>query len=40
MDVNYPKRNRKNIKKLDVSEKNLEGCLDLSNFVNLEELDC
>jgi len=40
MDVNYPRKNRKNVKKLDVSKKNLEGCLDLSDFINLEELYC
>ena len=40
MDVNYPRRNRKNVKKLEISRKNLENCLDLSDFVNLEELYC
>jgi hypothetical protein len=36
----YPKEQRNAIKKLDVSRRNLRGELDLSDFVNLEELDC
>ncbi|RHZ35521.1 hypothetical protein [endosymbiont GvMRE of Glomus versiforme] len=40
LDKNYPKNQRGDIKKLDISKKNLEGTLDLSDFVNLEELDC
>jgi hypothetical protein len=40
LDRNYPKEVRNDIKKLDISNKNLEGELDLSEFVNLEELYC
>lgn len=40
MDKNYPKNRRKEITELDISEKNLQETLDLSNFVNLEELNC
>src|SRR3954447_18769329 len=35
---NYPKK--KNIEELNISQKNLEGELDLSDFVNLKILDC
>jgi len=38
LDQNYPKEQRKNIKKLKINEMDLEGELDLSDFVNLEEL--
>ncbi|CAG8742560.1 4245_t:CDS:2, partial [Racocetra persica] len=37
---NYPKNQRKEITKLNISSKNLQGILDLSDFVNLEELNC
>jgi len=40
LDNNYPKENRKEIKNLDISNKDLEGGLDLTDFVNLEELKC
>jgi tRNA A-37 threonylcarbamoyl transferase component Bud32 len=40
LDKNYPKDQRKIITELDISNKNLEGVLDLSDFVNLEELHC
>jgi len=40
MNQNYPKEERKNITNLEINDKKLEGHLDLSDFVNLEELDC
>jgi len=40
LNNNYPLTKRKIIKKLDLRNKNLEGELDLSDFANLEELDC
>lgn len=40
LDFNYPIENRKKIIKLDISSKDLEGVLNLEDFVNLEELDC
>lgn len=47
LDAIFPKSRRKEIKELDISEnvyntseKNFQGVLDLSDFVNLEELDC
>ncbi|MEG7978848.1 MAG: hypothetical protein NY202_02915 [Mollicutes bacterium UO1] len=36
----YPIANRKNIKSLDLSNQKLTGYLDLSDFVNLEKLNC
>jgi len=37
LNKNYPtKEERKNIKELKINKKNLEGNLDLSDFVNLE----
>jgi len=36
----YPREQRKTIKYLDICDKNLTGALDLSDFVNLEELYC
>lgn len=36
---NYPKNNRQQIKKIDLSNQNLEGHLALKDFSNLEELD-
>ncbi|RHZ35678.1 protein kinase [endosymbiont GvMRE of Glomus versiforme] len=40
LDIFYPKDQRKTIKKLDISEKNLTGTLDLTDFTSLEELNC
>jgi Leucine-rich repeat (LRR) protein len=40
LETEYPKLVQKNLKKLDLSNLNLEGELDLSNFTNLRELDC
>src|ERR1043165_5169491 len=40
LDRNYPEEERKEITKLDIGNKSLESSLDLSDFVNLEELDC
>ncbi|CAI2199760.1 12642_t:CDS:2, partial [Funneliformis geosporum] len=37
---NYPKESRKDVNELSVENKNLEGSLDLSDFKNLEKLDC
>jgi len=40
LDQNYSKEERKNICVLKINNKNLEGHLDLSDFINLKELDC
>src|SRR4051812_29118841 len=41
IEKKYPiKEERKEIVRLDIWNKNLEGSLDLSDFVNLEELEC
>ncbi|CAG8794641.1 11346_t:CDS:2 [Gigaspora margarita] len=40
LDKNYPKEVRGKLTELLISNKNLEGDLDLSDFVNLKELDC
>ncbi|RHZ36473.1 HET domain-containing protein [endosymbiont GvMRE of Glomus versiforme] len=40
LDKNYPKEGRKNVSKMVARNLNLEGGLDLSDFVNLEILDC
>jgi Leucine-rich repeat (LRR) protein len=40
LDREYPKEERKQIKELDISNKNLEGELDLSDFISLENLRC
>ena len=40
ININYPKEIRKNLKTLEISGKDLEGCLDLKDFINLERLDC
>ena len=40
LDQNYPLEERKNVLELDFNNKNLEGHLDLSDFVNSEILDC
>ena len=40
LNKNYPAEQRKHIKKLNLRGLNLEGNLDLSDFINLEELDC
>ncbi|CAG8472808.1 2988_t:CDS:2 [Ambispora gerdemannii] len=36
----FPNFNQQNMKKLVINDKELEGYLDLTDFVNLEELDC
>jgi Leucine-rich repeat (LRR) protein len=40
LDENYPKAERKNITELRIRQKNLEGHLNLQDFVSLEFLDC
>jgi hypothetical protein len=40
LDAIYPKNQRNTIKELNLENKNLTGSLDLSDFVNLEELYC
>jgi Leucine-rich repeat (LRR) protein len=40
LDKNYPKEERENVIELSISYKELEGSLDLKDFVNLELLDC
>jgi hypothetical protein len=40
LDKKYSKLQRAKVTKLDLSNKNLEGSLDLSSFKNLEELNC
>jgi Leucine-rich repeat (LRR) protein len=40
LDENCPKKKRKEIESIDISNKNLEGHLDLSDFPNLRILDC
>lgn len=40
LDENYPLEGRKEHKTLKIQEKNLEGELDLTDFINLEELYC
>ncbi|CAG8566644.1 23718_t:CDS:2, partial [Racocetra persica] len=41
LNKEYPTRQeREQVKALDVSDKNLEGSLDLSDFVSLKELNC
>ncbi len=40
LDENYPKEERKDIKELQIDNKNLEGKLDLVGFANLEALYC
>jgi hypothetical protein len=40
MEKEYSLSTRKNIKEIDISNKNLEGVLDLKDFVNLEILYC
>jgi len=37
---NYPQEIRKNLKSLEISGKDLEGHLDLKDFISLERLDC
>jgi hypothetical protein len=39
LNKNYPQENRKDIKELDFHNLNLEGDLDLKDFVNLENVD-
>ncbi|KLL01542.1 MAG: hypothetical protein MRERC_16c002 [Mycoplasmataceae bacterium RC_NB112A] len=40
LDKDYPKKNRKDIKELDISNKNLEGELNLEGFDKFQEFDC
>jgi hypothetical protein len=40
LDIIYPEGQRNTIKHLGLNKKNLTGSLDLSDFVNLEELWC
>ncbi|CAG8552065.1 15770_t:CDS:2 [Racocetra persica] len=40
LDCFYPQEQRKTIKELGISSKNLESNLDLNDFINLEELNC
>lgn len=40
LDKEYPQAQRKEIKKLDISNKDLEGSLNLDDFISLEELRC
>ena len=42
LDKNYPKKERNEVKKLDISNRRheLTGSLNLEGFDNLEELDC
>ncbi|MCE8162851.1 MAG: protein kinase [Candidatus Moeniiplasma glomeromycotorum] len=40
LDCFYPLKERKMKKKIEIKNKNLEGDLDLSDFVNLEYLNC
>jgi len=39
-DKNYPKNEREEVTFLNINGKNLEGELDLNDFINLEKLDC
>src|SRR5437763_16425330 len=40
LDTYYPKEEGENIINLNIKEKELEGSLQLKNFINLEELNC
>lgn len=40
LDQNYPKEQRNKITNLDIKTKDLEGDLDLSDFINLKKLNC
>lgn len=40
LDQNYPKEQRSFVFHLPIQQRNLEGLLDLSDFVNLEDLNC
>jgi hypothetical protein len=40
IEAEYPKFIQKSLKKLDISNLELKGELDLRNFVKLEELNC
>lgn len=40
LDIEYPKEEREEIVELNLSEEELEGSLNLKDFVNLKELDC
>ena len=40
MDKEYPVQGRNEIEEIDISNQNLESELDLSDFINLEKLNC
>ena len=40
LNENYPHSQKESIKELNIEEKNLQGSLDLSDFVNLNYLNC
>lgn len=40
LDQNYPKEKRRKITKLEINNSYLEGSLDLTDFKNLEKLEC
>jgi len=40
LDENYPKEKRSEIKDLEIGNKRLKGFLDLSDFINLKNLNC
>jgi len=40
LEENYPKEKQEKIKKLDISNKELDGDLKLERFTSLETLDC
>ena len=40
LNQNYPKKRRKEVTKLNINGKNLEGLLVLEDFYNLKEFDC
>jgi Leucine-rich repeat (LRR) protein len=40
INENYPQEERKNVTELLINDKNLEGKLDVNDFINLEKLDC
>lgn len=40
LNANYPKEERKEVRELNINRKELEGELDLSDFANLERLNC
>ena len=40
LDQNYPQEERMNVYDLRINDKNLEGHLDLSDFINLKGIGC